>query len=238
MTIKGEKAIDRLWRTTHASAQLHAYAPIDSGRVMMMSSNISHLCEQSTRHLATDVAQTLDELASKDLTGYSEDVTQDATMPVASAEHVWDQINFSRRTGRRYGPFVLIPDEGDRAVSATARKVRVVVQSNLGAGAVQAGVCAVMTRGSSVDEIHSGRYLAAEEDTALSSGVQTTRLTLTPTAVVDGSYRHDRVLPSAPSADGATMTPLRMFYIWVGFSVWRVFPGTLEALSISVFETR
>lgn len=65
MTIKGEKAIDRLWRTPPASAQLHKSAPIDSGRVMMMASNIAHLCEQSTRHLAVDVAFRLDELASQ-----------------------------------------------------------------------------------------------------------------------------------------------------------------------------
>lgn len=238
MTVRGEKGIDRLWRTPPASGQLHKAAPIDSGRVMMMASNMAHLCEQNLRHLVTDLAFNLDELASKDLTGYSEDVTRDATMSVASAAHVWDQINFSRRTGRRYGPFVLVPDEGDRAVSAVPRKVRVVVQSNVGAGAVQAGVCAVMTRGSSPDDIHTGRYLDAREDSMLASGVVSTTFDLEPSAVVDGSYRYDRSLPSAQSADGATQTQVRVFYLWMGFSVWRIIPGTLEVLSVSAYEIR
>lgn len=139
--------------------------------------------------------------------------------PTAHAEHVWDQINFSSRTGRRYGPFVLIPDEGERAVSAMPRKVRMVAQLSVSAGAAQAGVCAVMTRGSGVDDIHAGRWLAAAELTGLSSGVQTVAFTLAPTAIVDGSYRHDRMIPSAPSADGATLTPVRTFYLWLGCSV-------------------
>lgn len=210
---------------------------LDAGRVQTdINNNLGHLCEESVRHLVAHPGMTLTQLQANGLTGYVDDVTRDLSIPSATdVAHVWQEIGFSKKSACRFGPFFIAPDNGDRPIAAAPRKVRVVVQLDVPAS-VRAGLCAVMTRTSGVEELRSGRFLDAKEKTGLVAGVTTERFDLSPSAVVDATYPHNLTVPCAPT--GATMAQLRTFYLWVGFSIWAIVPTTFDVLSISGFELR
>lgn len=244
MTIRGERAITRLYRAP-ASGRFADESPLDSGTVIReLDSNLAHLCEESVRHLAWDFGETgFADFTDNDFTGLASVSSADVVIPsAAEATHAWQQIAWDNRSARRFGPFVLVPDVGDRPVAARPRSVRVVVELKIPAGLTNCHFAAVLTRGSHPDEIYSGRYIAAYEQLTVASGSQTIRCDLDPDArsVVDGSYAVSRTLPSAPAGSQSTAhTPVRTFYLWVGMVVTSVLgASTVEVLSVSAYETR
>lgn len=238
MTIRSERITTKLIKVPPSSDRLISYRALDSGRAFVdLTSNPAHLCQESVRPLFFDAGTTATQLQANDLSGYTGDVARDYSHPTASdVTHVWEEIAFTRNSGRRFGPFSISPDEGDRPSAATPRKVRVVIYADIPAS-VRAGLCAVMTQTSSPEDIRTGRYLDAAEVTGLAgAGLTVARLDLEPARLVDGAYPRNRTLPCAP--DGATEAAVRTFYVWVGWSVWAFVPTTFDVLSISGFEYR
>lgn len=237
--IRGERAYDRCIRVPAATGRLHNLASFDAGRAMIdCSSNLAHLCTESVRHLVDDPGFDLDTLSANNLGDLDADIANDATLPsVPGVLHSWQQIGWSQWTARRWGPFTVSADEGDRAVSATPRKVRVIVEVVFPTSD-QAQVCAAITRGSSVDEIYAGHPLAVDEITSGLTGGGLKRLVfdLEPTAIVDATYPADRSVLC--SGTGATTHVVRTFYVWLGFAIWRAFADTIEVVSVNAYELR
>lgn len=238
MTIRSERIVDRLLSVPASSGRLTAYNALDAGRAFVdLTSNPAHLCQESVRPLFFDAGTTATQLQANDLSGYTGDVARDYTHPTASdVTHVWEEIAFTRKSARRFGPFSISPDEGDRPTNAVPRKVRVVVYADIPAS-VRAGLCAVITQTSSPEDIRTGRYIDAAEATGLAgAGLVAERFDLEPTRIVDGAYPRNRSLQCAPT--GATESQSRTFYVWVGWSVWAFVPTTFDVLTISGFERR
>ncbi len=240
--IRSERAYTRCVRVPIASARLTDLAPFDSGRAMIdCTNNLGHLCIESVRHLVDDAGFSLDTLSADNLADLDTDVTNDTTLPsVAGVSHAWQEIGWSQWTARRWGPFVVSADEGDRPVSALPRKVRVVVELSLPTSS-QAKVVAVMTRGSGADEIYSGHPLALDEIASGLTGGGSPMpsplvFDLEPAAIVDATYPADRAVVC--SGSGATTHVVRSFYLWLGFSIWRIVSDTIEVHSVSAYEYR
>ena len=244
MTIRGERGITRLYRVP-TSGRFADESALDAGVVICeIDNNLAHLCEESVRHLAWDVgAEGFTAFTDNDFADLVAVASADVLIPDATeAANAWQQLAWDNRSARRFGPFVLVPDVGDRPVSARPRSVRVVVEAEIPVGLTNCHFVAALTRGSHPDEIMSGRAIAAYQQLTVASGTQTLRVDLDADArsVVDGSYAISRVIPSAPSGATSTAnTPVRTFYVWCGFVVSSVL-GTeaVEILSISAYETR
>lgn len=214
---------------------------LDAGTVLLeIDQALAHHCYESSRHLAWDLGE--DEYfawSDQSLTAYENCQTMDVTPPMATyAIDAWQKIPWDLRCARRYGPFALLPDVGDRPVNARPRSIRVVWEVVVPSGLTNSKAVAVMTRGSGADEIFSNRYIAAVQSSTVSAGTQTVRLDLDPPATftVDGSYTSARTIPSA--ASGATTTRVRLFWVWVGFFASDADTTAVESLSVSVYETR
>lgn len=242
MTIRGERAISRLYRTG-GSGRLAHKRPLDAARVITeLDNNTAHLCEESLRHLVWDAGFDLPAISLGNSEGFRNRNARDVAIPSQDeVAHVWQQIAFDRRTARRYGPFVMVPDVGERAVDARPRSVRVVVECDIPSGFFDANACAVMTRGSHPNEIFEERFLAADESTALSSGAQMFEWDLVPDTdwIVDATMRPSRSLPSAAAGASVTAnTAFREYYLWVGFAVYSIGELTIDVRSVSAFERR
>ena len=242
MTIRGERATTRLLRVGGSSRLAHK-RPLDASRVIVeVDNNLAHLTEESVHHLVWDVGFDLPSTSLGNSSGWRDRNSSDVSLPSQDdVAHVWQQIAWDRRSARRYGPFVMVPDAGDRAVDARPRSVRVVATFDLPAGFTDAGACAVLTRGSHPNEIFEDRYIAAAESPGLSSGVQTIEWDLVPDTAwtVDSAMRPNRTLPSAPTGSAATTsTAYREYYLWVGWSVISVGELTTAVRSVSAFERR
>lgn len=242
MTIRGERATTRLLRVGGSSRLAHK-RPIDASRVIVeLDNNLAHLTEESVHHLVWDVGFKLPSTSLGNSSGWRDRNSSDVSLPSQDdVTHVWQQIAWDRRTARRYGPFVLVPDAGDRPVDARPRSVRVVAKCDIPSGFTVAGACAVMTRGSHPNEIFEGRYIAAAESPGLSAGAQTLEWDLVPDTAwtVDGAMRPNRTLPSAPtSMTSTTSTAYREYYLWVGWSVVSIGELSTEVFSVSAFERR
>jgi hypothetical protein len=214
---------------------------LDAGTVILeIDQALAHHCFQSPRHLAWDLGE--DEflaVSDNSLVGYESVITMDVTPPVAGAvSSSWQKIPWDLRVARRFGPFALVPDVGDRPVNGRPRSVRVVYEVVVPSGLTNCKAVAVMTRGSGADEIFSDRYIAAFESATVASGTQTVRFDLDPptTFTVDGSYPTSRAILT--SATGSTQVRLRTFWLWVGFFASDNTATAVESLSISVYETR
>lgn len=236
--IRSERAYDRCIRVSAASSRLTDLAPFDAGRAMIdLTSNTAHLSTESVRHLFTERPFELDTLSANNLGDLDTDITNDTTLPsVAGASHAWQEIGWSQWTSRRWGPFMVSADEGDRPVSALPRKVRMQLRLTMPTGLASAKIVAVMTRGSNADEIYSGHPLAVHEITGVSSGLSEQIFSLDPSAIVDATYPADRAVVC--SGSGATTHAVRGFYLWLGFSVWRIVSDTIEVHSVSAYEWR
>lgn len=234
--IRSERAYTRCLRVPAASSRLTDLAPFDAGRAMIdLTSNTAHLSTESVRHLFDEPSYELDTLSPNNLGDLDTDITNDTTLPsVAGVSHAWQEIGWSQWTARRWGPFVVSADEGDRPVSALPRKVRMQAHVTLPAGLASSKIVAVMTRGSGADEIYSGHPLAVHESTGATSGLQT--FDLEPSAIVDATYPADRAVVC--SGSGATTHVVRSFYLWLGFSIWRIVSDTIEVHSVSAYEYR
>lgn len=234
--IRSERAYTRCLRVPIASARLTDLAPFDAGRAMVdLTSNTAHLSTESVRHLFDEPPYELDTLSADNLVDLDTDITHDTTLPsVAGVSHAWQEIGWSQWTARRWGPFVVSADEGDRPVSALPRKVRMQAHVTLPAGLASSKIVAVMTRGSGADEIYSGHPLAVDEITGATSGLQT--FDLEPAAIVDATYPADRAVVC--SGSGATTHVVRSFYLWLGFSIWCIVSDTIEVHSVSAYEYR
>ena len=247
MTIRGERAITRVFDAPSTASRFTDESALDSSRVITeLDNNSAHLCEESVRHLVTDAGFALTSLGTNDYVGYVGGASLDVTIPSADqVDHVWQEIGWDNVVARRYGPFCLTPDVGERPVSARPRSVRVVVEVDVPSVSGNAGFACALTRSSSPTEIIDGRYIAAGEDVGITAGVTTFRFDLDPEAnsvVSDTSWPLARQIPSAPTggagSTGATSTGVRQFYLWVGFSVWDIGSATIEVLSVSAYETR
>jgi hypothetical protein len=236
--IRSERAFDRCIRVPIASARLTDLAPFDAGRAMIdLTSNTAHLSTESVRHLFDEPPYELDTLSANNLGDLDTDITNDTTLPsVAGVSHAWQEIGWSQWTARRWGPFVISADEGDRPVSALPRKVRVQAHVTLPAGLASSKIVAVMTRSSGADEIYSGHPLAVHEITGVASGLSLQTFDLDPSAIVDATYPADRAVVC--SGSGATTHVVRSFYLWLGFSIWRIVSDTIEVHSVSAYEYR
>lgn len=245
MTIRGERAITRLFKTA-ASGLWETADAIDSGIAMReLDSNAAHLCEESVRHLATEsypysilAVSTVDWATGRAIQ------SQDVIPPSANdIQFTWQGLAWDNRSALRYGPFPMIPDVGDKPVEARPRSVRVVAEVTIAAGLDRADACAVMTRGSSPADIFSGKYLAVQALNGLASGAQTLRFDLVPDSnlAVDAAIRPDLVLSCASNAGGsgtATNT-LRQFYVWLGFVLTDSAPiNACDVRSVSIYERR
>lgn len=242
MTIRGERVITRLFRT-HGAGRLAHKRPIDAGTIIAeVDSNLAHLCEEGPRHLVTDAGFTLPTFTPSNSASFRNRNAEDVSLPSQDdVTHVWQQITFDRRSGRRYGPFPMVADVGDRPVYARPRGVRMVVEIIVPSGLAACNVCAAMTRDSSPTEIHEGRYIVAAEQTGLTAGTQTIRWDLVPDArwIVDATMRPWRSLPCAPTSSlGAAMNAFREFYLWFGASAISVAEANVEVRSVSAFEIR
>lgn len=239
MSIASERAYTRCIRVPIASARLTDLAPFDSGRAMIdCTNNLGHLCIESVRHLVDDAGFSLDTLSADNLADLDTDITSDTTLPsVSGVAHAWQEIGWSQWTARRWGPFFVSPDEGDRPVSALPRKVRMVIECTLPTS-FRAGIVAVMTRGSNADEIYSGRPLAVQEITSGLTGGGWGRQSfdLEPAVYADAFYPADRAVVCAGS--GTTSHVVRGFYLWLGFSIWSLVADTIEVHSVNAFEYR
>lgn len=236
-TIRSERVADRLVIVPASSTRLNSYRALDAGRAMTdLTSNTAHLCEESVRPLFSAVGPTITQLQANDLAGFTADVARDYPPPSATdVTHAWEEIAWTRNSCRRFGPFSISPDNGDRPTNGTPRKVRVVLQLDVPVS-TRSKACAVMTATSSAEDIRTGRYLDAAEVTYGGTGVTTSRFDLDPQRLIDGAYPYNRTVPCSPS--GATDTQLRTFYLWVGWSIWAYVPTTFDVLSISAFEMR
>lgn len=240
MTIRGERAITRLFRVP-ATGHWETADALDAGIAMReLDNNSSHLCEESVRHLAMDAPGDLYTFTDTDWVSGEAIQSHDVNVPsLGDIQHAWEGLAWDNRSAYRYGPFVLVPDVGNRPVAARPRAVRVVVHLSIAAGLTVAGASAVMTRGSGADEILSGRSLVAVESAGLGAGVQTLRFDLAPDdrMLVDNAYRADRVLTSA--SIGTTSSTLRQYWLWVGFVLTDsgIVPAA-EILSVSAYEVR
>jgi hypothetical protein len=224
-----------------ASGRFDDEDALDAGTVLIeIDQALAHACFESPRHLAWDLGE--DEyqaFADNALVAGENLITMDVTPPVTSAvAHAWQRIPWDLRVARRYGPFAVVPDVGDKPVNGRPRSLRVVCEVVVPSGLTNCKAVAVMTRGSGADEIFSDRYIAAYESGTISSGTQTVRFDLDPptTFTVDGSYPSTR--PLLCSASGSTQTRLRFFWVWVGFFASDNVATAIESLSISVYETR
>lgn len=240
MTIGPERMLTRGYRVP-SSGRFDDEDALDAGTVLLeIDQALAHHCYESSRHLAWDLGE--DEFAvisDNDLVTYRNVSTTDVLPPAdAYVANPWQKISWDLRYARRYGPFALAPDVGDRPVNARPRSVRVVYEVVVPAGLTNCVAVAAMTRGSSADEILSERYIAAVASSTVTSGTKTVRFDLDPNAtmVVDGSYQSTRVLPCTPT--GQTRVRLRMFWVWVGFFASSGDATAVESLSISVYETR
>lgn len=247
MTIHGEAARSQLFDVHSATTRFADEVALDASRVITeLDSNTAHLCEESVRHLVMDHGYDLTSLGTNDYVGYVGGASLDVTVPASTqVAHVWQEIGWDNVVARRYGPFALVPDEGERPVSARPRSVRVVVEADVPAVSGAAGFACALTRSSSPVEIIDGRYIAAGESAGIGSGVTTFRFDLDPepsSLVSDTSWPVSRQIPSAPTggagSTGATSTGVRVFYLWVGWSVWDLGSATITVLSTSAYETR
>lgn len=242
MTIRGERVMTRLFRTSGAGRLAHK-RPIDAGTIITeVDSNLAHLCEEGPRHLVTDAGFTLPTFTPGNSEGFRNRNAEDVSLPPQDGvTHVWQQITFDRRSGRRYGPFPMVADVGDRPVNGRPRGVRMVVDVIVPSGLSGCSICAAMTRDSSPTEIHEGRALVTLEQTGLSAGTATFRFDLVPDArwIVDATVRPWRTLPCAPTTSrGTALNTIREFYLWFGVSAISVAEATVEIRGVSAFEIR
>lgn len=237
--IRPEKMIDRIVKMPPASTIAAANKPLDAGRAMSITNNIAHLCEQDASQIVLAMGRAYSLLSGNGYATYSGDVARDGSPPSASGvTKIGQQIGWTDRTALRFGPFSLIADEGDSTVRSTVRKVRVYVRFGATGVIDHAGMCAALTRGSSPAEIVEGRALAYAE-TAVGSSDTEARFDLEPSAVIDATTPADRSIPSAPESYGsAVQTPVRTYYVWVGWSLWDNSPGTFALHSVAAFEYR
>lgn len=240
MTIGPERMAVRGYRAPLAG-RMDDEDVLDAGTVLLeIDQALAHHCYESSRHLAWELGE--DEYYAwpdNELVAFENVQTMDVTPPMAAyAVDPWQKIPWDLRVARRFGPFPLLPDVGDRPVNARPRSIRVVWEVVVPSGLTNSRAVAVMTRGSGADEIFSGRYIAAATSGTVGAGTQTVRVDLDPptTMTVDGSYTSARSLPSAPT--GATTTRLRQFWVWVGFFASDSDSTAVESLSVSVYETR
>lgn len=242
MTIRPEKGATRLFRVP-ASGHWNAEDAIDAGIVMReLDSNLGHLCEEGVRHAAWDPGTNLTSFTDNAFVSYAsaqaEDVPVPASGQVASG---WQMIAWDSRSARRFGPFAMVPDVGNRPVDAGPRTIRVVAELDVPVGLSNSRAVVVLTRSQSPSEIMSGLYLAAAESYPLSTGAQTYRWDLEPgtRGYVEGRPP-DRMLPSAPTTtNAAASTPVRTFWVWVGFVLTEPAGAlALEVLSLSAYESR
>jgi hypothetical protein len=168
VTIRGERAITRVFDAPSAASRFTDESALDSSRVITeLDNNSAHLCEESVRHLVTDAGFALTSLGTNDYVGYVGGASLDVTIPSADqVDHVWQEIGWDNVVARRYGPFCLTPDVGERPVSARPRSVRVVVEVDVPSVSGNAGFACALTRSSSPIEIIDGRYIAAGETSA------------------------------------------------------------------------
>jgi hypothetical protein len=245
MTIRGERALTRLYRVG-SSGEMETADALDAGTVIReLDNNLAHLVEESVRHLVVDNGgYDLTPVKNSDYASRTHLNASDVNVPSwADATNSWQQISWDNRNSRRYGPFDVIPDVGDRSINARPRSVRVSVELAVAAGLTQADAFAMMTRGSHPDEIFRGQYMAAGATVAMAAGYQRITWDLDPDShVYADNIRRDLVLPSAPSTAGVAVasTPLRVFWLWVGFLVRNAAgAGTaVEILSVSAYEVR
>lgn len=236
MTVRGERAIDRCFRVPSASVRFTDESALDSSRVITeLDNNLAHQCEESVRPLFVQSGYNLTTLGINDYVGYIADITRDVPQPSpANVQHVWQEIGFSRRTARRWGPFSIVPDAGDMALEAKPRPVRLIARLIVPAGLSVCGACAIMTRSDDANEIMTGRYLAAAETTGITAGTVELVYDLAPEAFVDDSYPATNTAPSG----GTQSTALRSFYLWFGVSAWDIGTQTVNVLEVSGFEVR
>jgi len=245
VTIRGERGITRLYRTPPTGFWETADA-IDSGIVMReLDSNSAHFCQESVRHLATDSHRTaLFAFSTVDWNNGRALQAQDVIAPsVDDIQFTRQGLAWDKRSALRYGPFTIVPDEGNKPVEAQPRAVRLVAQVRIAAGLDRADACAVMTRGSSPREIFAGEALAVNEQNGLASGLQTLRFDLVPdpNLAVDAAIRPSLVLPSANNSGGvgAVRSSLRQYFIWLGFVLTDSAPvSACVVRGVSVYERR
>lgn len=224
-----------------ASGRFDDESALDAGTVILeIDQALAHACFQSPRHLAWDLGEDVfTGFSDNSLVNYLNVVTTDVPAPVTSeVTHAWQKIPWDLRVARRFGPFAVVPDVGDRPVNGRPRSIRVVLELTVPSGLTNCQAVAVMTRGAGPDEIFSNRYIAAYESPTVAAGNQTVRFDLDPPTsfVVDGSYLVNRSFPC--SATGATQSRLRLFWVWVGMLISDSDAVNVQCNSVSVYETR
>lgn len=236
--IRPEKMVDRLIVMPSAATIAAANKPVDSGRAASITNNLGHLIEQDAGQLFWDVGETYSTLSSNDLATFSGDIPRDGTPPsAAGVTRTANKIGWSAKTARRYGPFAIIADEGDSAVNAKPRKVRIVARFDAVGSIYLSEMCAAITAGSSPEEILTGRELAYAQGSVTAIETEK-RFDLEPDVTVDVTYPTQRGIPSAPTGTGAAVTQVRTFYVWLGWAMYKTGTGSFTLQSVSAFEYR
>lgn len=245
MTIRGERAIARCIRVPPAAQRFTAGSALDSSRVMTeLASNTAHLCEESVRHLVSDPGFSVTVLSAVGLV-LTPDTSEDGGRANPLAARTWDRIRFTEGTGRRYGPFSLVADEGaptsPRARAVTVRCDVLVPPQAIPSPWLPAWpapmACALLTAGPSIADVVDGRRLAWHE-WSLVAGRNELEATLSSSVVISPLYPEQHRMPSS----GTQFSAVRCFYLWIGFSLFAPL-GELggdphEVLSVDAWETR